>query len=207
MQNLVKNHYQFSYIEDFLAIFLGAIMISLGITFLKEVGAIIGSMAGIAFIFSKFSSFSFSKIFFIINLPFYILALRFMGIEFILKTFFSVGLVSIFVHFHLFFFRFYIINPFYAIILGNILIAVGLIILFRHKSSLGGINILSLFLQEKIGLRAGAVQIFFDILVLIGSLSVFSFRILFISLLGACIMNLIIFINYQPENKSHYILK
>ncbi|MBB3233032.1 YitT family protein [Halomonas stenophila] len=39
--------------------------------------------------------------------------------------------------------------------MGGSLIGLGMRVLFRHRTSLGGINILALFLQQRHGWRAG----------------------------------------------------
>jgi len=51
--------------------------------------------------------------------------------------------------------RFAELNLVYAAVFGGFAMGVGLLILFRHRASLGGVNILALFLQERFGLRAG----------------------------------------------------
>jgi len=79
-----------SLIEDALAIVLGTLMVSFGVIMLKQAGALTGSSAGIAFLISYLSPLSFGSAFFLINLPFYWLAVRRMGWEFTLKTFCAV---------------------------------------------------------------------------------------------------------------------
>ena len=38
------------------------------------------------------------------------------------------------------------LDPFYAAVIGRLLMGVGFIVLFRHQASLGGVNILALYL-------------------------------------------------------------
>lgn len=52
--------------------------------------------------------------------------------------------------------------PFYATLFGNVIMGIGFIVLFRHKASLGGINILALWLQDRYGIRAGKLQMGVD---------------------------------------------
>ena len=47
------------------------------------------------------------------------------------------------------------------------LMGIGMLMLFRHRTSLGGINILALYLQDKHGLRAGFVQLGIDAVILL----------------------------------------
>ena len=89
-----------SRIEDALAMVLGTLMVSFGVIMLKQAGALTGGTAGIAFLLSYLSPLSFGSAFFLINLPFYWLAVKRMGWEFTLKTFCAVGLVSLFTQLH-----------------------------------------------------------------------------------------------------------
>jgi uncharacterized membrane-anchored protein YitT (DUF2179 family) len=82
--------------------------------------------------------------------------------------------------------------------MGGLLAGVGLLVLFRHQASLGGINVLVLYLQERYGLRAGVVQLCLDALILAASIPTISFRAVAISLLGAAVLNLTLAINHKP---------
>ena len=55
-------------------------------------------------------------------------------------------------------------RPRWPVILGSLLAGIGLIVLFRHQASLGGVNILALYLQQSRGWRAGYVQLVVDVL-------------------------------------------
>ncbi len=199
MDNIVhSSRIPHSRIEDALAIVLGTLLVSFGVVMLKQAGALTGSTAGIAFLLSYLSPLSFGSAFFLINLPFYWLAVRRMGWEFTLKTFCAVGLVSLFTHLHPLFIHFSALNPFYATLFGNVVMGIGFIVLFRHKASLGGVNILALWLQDRLGLRAGKVQMAVDTCVVCASLFVVSLPMLMASVAGAIILNLIIAMNHRP---------
>ena len=187
-----------SRIEDALAMVLGTLMVSFGVIMLKQAGALTGGTAGIAFLLSYLSPLSFGSAFFLINLPFYWLAVKRMGWEFTLKTFCAVGLVSLFTQLHPLFVHFSDLNPFYATLFGNVIMGIGFIVLFRHKASLGGINILALWLQDRVGILAGKLQMAVDTCVVLASLFVVSGPILLASIAGAVILNLIIAMNHRP---------
>lgn len=185
-------------IEDIMAIVLGTLMVSFGITLMKQAGALTGGTAGIAFLISYITSSSFGLAFFAINLPFYWLAVKRMGWAFTLKTFCAVGLVSLFSQLHPLFIHFAALDPFYATLFGNVVIGIGFIVLFRHKASLGGINILALWLQDRYGIRAGKLQMGVDTCVVLASLFVVTREMLVASISGALILNLIIAMNHRP---------
>ncbi len=187
-----------TWVEDALAILFGTLLVSFGVTLLKTAGALTGGTAGIAFLISYLTPLSFGTAFFVINLPFYWLSARRMGWAFTVKTFCAVGLVSLFTHLHPLLIHFSALDPLYATLFGNVIMGIGFIVLFRHKSSLGGINILALWLQDKYGIRAGKLQMGVDTCVVLASLFVVSLPILTASIAGAVILNLIIAMNHRP---------
>lgn len=185
-------------VEDALAILFGTLLVSFGVTLLKTAGALTGSTAGIAFLIGYLTHIPFGLAFFAINLPFYWLAFRRMGWAFTVKTFCAVGLVSLFTQLHPLFIHFSALDPFYATLFGNVIMGIGFIVLFRHKASLGGINILALWLQDRYGIRAGKLQMGVDTCVVVASLFVVSLPMLAASVAGAVILNLIIAMNHRP---------
>ncbi|RLM19715.1 hypothetical protein BIY29_16395 [Brenneria alni] len=185
-------------LEDVLAILIGTLMVSFGVILLRQAGALTGGTAGMAFLLHYLTHISFGTAFFLLNLPFYYLAIRRMGWKFTVKTFFAVALVSLFSDLHPLFVHFDRLNPFYATLFGNLIMGLGFIVLFRHKASLGGVNILALYLQDKYGLRAGKFQMGVDIVIVLASLFVVSISMLTASILGAAILNLIIAMNHRP---------
>ncbi|MFC0139696.1 YitT family protein [Erwinia mallotivora] len=198
MDNAIPVKIPHSLPEDALAILFGTLLVSFGVTLLKSAGGLTGSTAGIAFLLSYLTHASFGVVFFAINLPFYWLAVRRMGWAFTLKTFCAVGLVSLFTHLHPLFIHFSALNPFYATLFGNVVMGVGFIVLFRHKASLGGMNILALWLQDRYGIRAGKLQMALDCGVVLASLFVVSLPMLAASVAGAVVLNLIIAMNHRP---------
>lgn len=181
-----------------MALLVGSLVVSFGIMLLREVGAVTGGTAGLAFIAHYVTGVSYGAAFFVINLPFYYLSIRRMGWAFTGKTFAAVALVSIFSDLHPRFITLDDLNPFYASVFGGSIIGLGLIILFRHRASLGGVNILALYLQERFGIRAGIVQMIVDVTIVIASLFLLNWVTLVASIIGAVLLNLIIAMNHKP---------
>lgn len=103
----VKKH---TYFEDIQALTIGTLLISFGINMYTSTGLLTGGTAGLAFLIQYSTSLSFGQIFFLINLPFYWLAIKQMGVEFTIKTFISVLLLSIFTEITPFFIQFELLN-------------------------------------------------------------------------------------------------
>lgn len=184
--------------EDILAILTGTLLVSLGVALFNQAGLFTGGTAGLAFLIHYASDYSFGSVFFVLNLPFYWLALKRMGWRFTLKTFISVGLVSVMSGLHPKMVQLSQLTPFYVALIGGSLMGVGFIVLFRHQASLGGINILTLYLQEKHGLRAGKIQMGIDLCIVLASFLVVSPIAMLASILGAVVLNLAIMLNHRP---------
>ncbi|CAK2538952.1 hypothetical protein VCRA2119O52_6340001 [Vibrio crassostreae] len=73
-----------------------------------------------------------------------------------------------------------------------------MLVIFRHKMSLGGFNILALFLQERFGIRAGKVQMALDCTIVVLSLFIVDVSLVLLSVLGAIVTNLILAMNHKP---------
>lgn len=193
-----SNSHKHTPLEDVQALLIGTLLVSLGVTMFGKSSLITGGTAGLAFLTHYATGITFGKLFFLINLPFYWLAFKKLGRAFVLKTFAAVALLSVFTEFMPLVLHIDRINPFYAATAGGALMGVGLLVLFRHRASLGGLNILVIYLQERFGWRAGLVQLAFDSLILAGSLSVISAASVAISLIGAAVLNLTLAINHRP---------
>lgn len=184
--------------EDVLAMISGTMFVSLGTLIYTETMLTVGSSAGLALLLSYVSGWGFGLIFFIVNLPFYILAVKRMGWAFTLRTFTAVALVSILSKLNGQWIDFSHLDPLYATVIGGGLIGTGLLMLFRHRTGLGGINILAMYLQDKTGLRAGYFQLGVDLTILAIAFFVLPADRLALSVLGAAIANLILAINHKP---------
>jgi uncharacterized membrane-anchored protein YitT (DUF2179 family) len=121
-----------------------------------------------------------------------------MGREFTLKTLATVSLVALLSEFMPSIFVISRIDPFFAAIAGGLLIGVGMVILFRHRASLGGINVLVLWLQERFGWRAGKLQMGLDVSILLCGSFIVPPLLLAASVLGAVLLNFALAVNHKP---------
>ncbi|QXO18197.1 MULTISPECIES: YitT family protein [Vibrio] len=185
--------------EDAMALVMGTSLVAFGVLFLKQVGMVTGGTAGLSLFLSYHYHLEFGTIFFLVNLPFYYLALRRMGWLFCLKTFTAVGLVSFITNTQSQFIQISNLNPIYAAIFGGFLFGTGFIILFRHKASLGGFNILALYVQDRFGLRAGWLLMGIDLIIMLVSLSVVGLYELALSVVCGLVLNLIIALNHRSD--------
>ncbi|WP_151832119.1 YitT family protein [Acinetobacter ursingii] len=188
-----------SYIEDGLAMIIATFIISFGMMLMQQAGTLTGGTAGLSLLIHYATGLKFGLVFFLINIPFYYLAYKRLGMPMVIKTFVAVALLSVLTELHPYFIHVDGLTPLYATVLANVLMGLGFLILFRHRSSLGGFNLLVLFIQERYGVPAGKVQMGLDISILMASVAFVSWTLLAISILGAIILNLILALNHRPD--------
>ena len=78
----------------------------------------------------------------------------------------------------------------------------GMLILFRHRSSLGGFNVLCLYIQDKFGISVGKTQLAIDFSILLGSLLFVPPQTIVLSIIGAVALNLVLAMNHKPTRYS-----
>ncbi|MCW2294888.1 uncharacterized membrane-anchored protein YitT (DUF2179 family) [Pseudomonas sp. BIGb0408] len=183
--------------EDALALILGTAMVALGITLYSHAGLLTGGTVGLAFLIKYLAGWPFGVVFFLLNVPFYVLAIWRMGWAFTLRTVCAVGLVSLLAELTPHWITFAALNELYAALFGGFAMGLGLLMLFRHRASLGGVNILALYLQERFGLRAGAVQMGVDAAIVLASIFVVAPEKVALSVLGAVALNMVLAINHR----------
>lgn len=184
--------------DDVQGILIGSLMAAFGIAIFSHMNFLIGGTAGVAFLVQYGTVFTFGPVFFVINLPFYVLAVKKLGWEFTIKTFLAVTGVSFLTEFLPKIFEFGEINPWFAAVFGGFLIGSGLLMLFRHKASLGGLNIMSIYLQEYYKISAGKFQMIVDTIVILAAFFIVDWRAIAFSVLAAVALNIILAINHKP---------
>jgi uncharacterized membrane-anchored protein YitT (DUF2179 family) len=186
-------------IEDLQGIVYGCVAVSLGLFFLNSAGLLTSGTAGLAFFAHYLTGYNFGLLFFLCNLPFYWLAWSKIGKTFTLKTFFAIALTSALTEIHSQYLDCNHLNNLWLALLGGIIIGFGILALYRHRASLGGMGILAIYIQEKTGFRAGLVQLFFDGILFVFALFLFDIITTLISLFSALILNLFVAINHRAD--------
>ncbi len=121
-----------------------------------------------------------------------------MGREFTIKTFLAIGLLSLLTEVSPRVLDIGTIHPAYASLLGGLLLGSGCLFLARHRASLGGATIVTLYLQEKRGWRAGKIQMVIDSSVVMLALFVVAPERVAYSVLAAVLMSLFLWVNHKP---------
>jgi uncharacterized membrane-anchored protein YitT (DUF2179 family) len=184
--------------EDAMALLTATLFMALGLVLFQKVGLLAGGTAGLAFLIHYATGWPFGAAFFAVNLPFVWLAWTFKGREFTLKTGAAVALISVLSSVTPQWIALEHVNPFYAAITGGCLMGTGLLMLFRHRASLGGVGVLALLLQERKGWRAGKFQMAVDVAIVVAALAITDVWRVALSVIGAVAVNLLLATNHKP---------
>lgn len=188
-----------SHVENVVGVLTGAVLASLGLFLLNAAGAVTGGTAGLSLLIGHvLTGTSFGAVFVVVNLPFIVLAAVRKGRSFAVRSVAAVALVSglSFVHAHALVVTH--VSPIYGALVGNLALGLGILIVFRHGSSLGGFNVVALLAQERRGWRAGHVQLALDGSVIAASSVTMSGPTLAYSAAGAIVLNLVLAMNHRP---------
>lgn len=188
-----------STLDDTQGIAFGSFMAAVSVVLLTHLGFVTGQTAGLAILISYATGWSFGLVFFVVNLPFYWLGWKRFGRTFVAKSFMAVAIVSalaMILPAHLHFGQ---IDPAVGAVLAGCLTGAGMIALFRHGASLGGIGIVGLYVQDATGFRAGWVQLAFDAVLFAAALALRDPVTVGWSFLGALILNLTIALNHRRD--------
>ena len=186
-------------LEDVQGIFSGSLVAALGLYVLASAGLLTGSTAGVAFLLHYAFGVNFGLAFFLLNLPFFYLSWKQLGMAFTLKTFIAIGITSLLTNIQADVFKIASVHPAWAALLGGLLLGYGVLALYRHRASLGGVGILGVYVQERFGIRAGLVQLGIDLCVLAAAFFVTTPPVVFYSVLGAVVLNLFVAINHRAD--------
>ncbi|GAB5510091.1 MAG: YitT family protein [Hyphomicrobiales bacterium] len=186
-------------LEDVQGLATGVVMCTMGLVILTHLGLITGQTAGLAVVISYLTGLSFGPVFFAINIPFYFFAVRAMGWEFTLKSLACVAVLSLATELVPMGFAIERLDPVLGAIMFGVVTGIGLLAIFRHKGSLGGLGVVALWIQDRYGIRAGYIQLGFDAVLFIAAAFLFPLSVVMYSLLGAVVLNALIAFNHRRD--------
>jgi uncharacterized membrane-anchored protein YitT (DUF2179 family) len=186
-------------LDDAQGLVFGTAMVALGLAFLQHLGLVTGQLAGLALLVSAWSGVAFGPVFFLLNLPFYWLAVRRLGWRFTIKTFAAVALLAALSMARPEVLTFDHVEPLAGAVLAGMASGAGLLAIFRHGASLGGVGVVAFWLQDRFGFRAGWTQLLVDAVVFTLAFLTLPAAAVLYSLAGAVVMNLVIAINHRRD--------
>ncbi|MHA3948298.1 YitT family protein [Cellulomonas bogoriensis] len=187
-----------SWVEDVVATLISTYLAGLGVALLHAGGAVTGGTAGLALLVGYATGIPFAALFLAVNVPFVLLGAWRKGVAFGVRTLVAIALVGLWTVAHPAMLRVSDLEPVYAAVTGNLLAGLGMLILFRHNASMGGLNTLALLAQEVLGIRAGYVQLGFDVLIIGAALALTPWPVVLASAAGAALLNAVLIMNHRP---------
>jgi uncharacterized membrane-anchored protein YitT (DUF2179 family) len=185
--------------DDVQGLVTGTLFVALGIFLMKCAGLVPGGIVGLALLVHYGTGIDLGAILFLVNLPFYLLAWTRMGRAFTFRTAIAVSLLSLLSWWLPQAVTLKEIDGALAAVMGGLLCGAGILIIFRHGASLGGLNILVLRLQDRFGWPAGKTQMAIDALIVLGGAwYVGDARKLALSILAVVALNLALVYNHRP---------
>ncbi|WP_227936243.1 YitT family protein [Alkalihalobacillus deserti] len=135
-------------------VILGLILTSLGLKFLAQHELTFGGTAGLATVLTFLSTWSWGVLFFLVNLPFFWMSFKKLGKWFTISSFMSIIGIA-FIRDGLDLIPFFSVPMWLATALAGLCIGFGVILVLNNGSSLGGIHILALYLDQKFKFNRG----------------------------------------------------
>jgi uncharacterized membrane-anchored protein YitT (DUF2179 family) len=186
-----------TFFDDLQAAATAIVLVSLGVALLSSAGLLTGGAPGLGFLLSYATGWPLGVALVAVNLPFYVLGWQTLGARFTLKSLVSVVGLALGVELARHVLKLQAPTG-YAAIAGGLLIGVGLLMMFRHRASFGGVNVLALYLHQRFGWSTGKVQFGIDAAILAaGFLAVDANRVIW-SVLGAAALNAVLIWNHRP---------
>ncbi|GAE27957.1 hypothetical protein JCM9140_4126 [Halalkalibacter wakoensis JCM 9140] len=190
--------------KHFLYLLFGCLLTAIGVTILGQSQIVTGGTAGLALSTSYIFNLPFYLLFFVINIPFYVFSVLRMGWKFTLSTVLSISMLSTMTYFS------YVLpelslTPVFGGVIGSVFIGFGLSTLFINGSSLGGANILALYLQRKFNWDSGKVNFVFDFVVVLSGFYFIGFMNGLYSIMSIAVYSVIIsYFKTQIKERNQY---
>ena len=188
--------------EDIFSILQAILVFSMGVMFFESAELIGGGTTGVALMLSYITDVNFGWWFVLVNIPFFTLGIMRMGLKFTLSSIICVVSVSFVVDNLSPLIQLNFEHKIIPAVFAGLFFGVALLILFRHRSSMGGINILALFLQENKIMGAGIFQFIFDSILMVVCFYLFDFMTVLHSAIALAILNIILIINHKEDRYS-----
>ncbi len=188
-----------SVLEDVQGLGIGVLFCGVGVVLLAHLGFLTGQTAGLALLISYAAGWPFGWVFLAVNLPFYAFALQRLGWRFAAKSMACVAGLSVAAETVPALMPLGAVDPAFGVVLFGAVTGIGLLAIFRHGGSLGGLGMVALWVQDTTGFRAGYVQLIFDAVLFAVALVLFPWTIVAWSVAGAAVLNGVIAINHRRD--------
>ena len=189
-------------VDDAQAFLSATLLVAVGLHLLASAELLVGGVPGLAFLLRYATHWPLGICLMLANVPFYVPAWRSLGWRFVGNTLAAMTLLALLVELVRPALVVQSIHPLLAALAGGLLVGVGLVILLRHRGSLGGIGIVAVLLQRRRGWNVGAIQLLFDAGIVASAGLLVSSRQLAYSVVAAVVLNLVLYWNHRPRSAA-----
>ena len=153
MENIstqMKNNIVFRRVIQYVVIVLGCVIYAVGFQFFMYPNNIVsGGIVGVAMIINKLMPVPVSVTTIILNIPLFVIAWRYFGLDFLISSLVGMALSSAFVDLFAIFNIVLTDDPMLASIIGGVIKGVGLGVIYYVGSTTGGVDIVAKMLRMK----------------------------------------------------------
>jgi uncharacterized membrane-anchored protein YitT (DUF2179 family) len=178
--------------KKLLMLALALFVTALGMKILSVNKLTFGGTAGIAFLLSYTTVYSWGFWFVLINLPFCLLSYHYLGPRFTASTVFSIIGISLVRELVDYIPFLPVMTPAIASLLSGLLIGIGISLVLYHGSSLGGMQILAVFLDQRFSLNRGITIFVTDFLIIVLTAIFIGWSYAIVSIMSIAMASLII---------------
>jgi uncharacterized membrane-anchored protein YitT (DUF2179 family) len=160
-------------IQKYLFLIIGAIIVAIALElFLVPNGMVDGGVVGISIMLSHLTGLSLGIFLIVLNIPFFFLGYKQIGLTFCISTIVSIVLMSIGTTV-LHDVKPFTTEPLLAVVFGGVLMGIGVGIIMKAGGCTDGIEVSSILVAKKTPLTVGQAIMFFNLFILLGSGFVF----------------------------------
>jgi len=149
-------------LEDAYGLITGTMVMGLGLVLMKVGGIVTAGVAGLALLASYTLALPVGLLFFVFNIPFLVLGFGVLGRAFLLRTVMACAMIFLFAGITERATTIAAVHPAFAALVGGTACGMGILAILRHNTGVGGINIVVLWLQRRLGWNVGRLHMVLD---------------------------------------------
>ncbi|WP_221037726.1 YitT family protein [Borrelia sp. HM] len=150
-----------------------------------------GGISGIALMLHYLLNFNLGLTMFILNIPLFIIGIKFLNITFVIQSWIAMALYSLMVNYSQFLqYKVQINDMILVSILAGIISGLGLGLIFKAKGSSGGIDIISMIIKEKYSISIGTTNFLCNLAVLLIAVAFFNIEIALYTLIASFVTSI-----------------
>ncbi len=154
-------------------------------------GLLSGGIGGIALMMHYLLSFNLGWTIFALNIPLFLIGIKFLNITFIIQSWIAMGLYSIVINYSQFLQNKIHLNDMMLVsILAGLISGLGLGLIFKGKGSSGGSDIIAMIIKEKYSISIGTTNFIVNLAVLILATFFFNIEIALYTLIASFVTSI-----------------